>query len=103
MRPKARVLAVIRVMPKLLLYVLYTSNWNYQMLAAEQLLAGQAAWVALPNFHHGKNNSYKDTILQLSWSGSQLLRPEPVHCKVGPHRIGTHNTSKGINRYFLRI
>ncbi len=55
MRPKPR---VIRVMPKLLLYVLYTSNWNYQMLAAEQLLAGQAAWVALPNFHHGKNHSY---------------------------------------------
>jgi hypothetical protein len=25
------------------------------------------------------------------------------HCKAGPHRIGIHNTSKGINRYFLRI
>jgi len=48
MRSKARVLALISVM---------TSSWNYQMLAAEQLLAGQAAWVALPNFHHGKNNS----------------------------------------------
>jgi hypothetical protein len=26
-----------------------------------------------------------------------------THCKAGPHRIGTQNTSKGINRYFLRI
>jgi hypothetical protein len=26
-----------------------------------------------------------------------------IHCKVGPPRIGIHNTSKGMNRYFLRI
>ncbi len=25
------------------------------------------------------------------------------HCKVGPPRIGIHNTSKGMNRYFSRI
>ncbi len=64
MRPKARVLALISVMPKLLCAL-------YQMLAAEQLLAGQAAWVALPSVHHGKHHSYWTTILQLSWSGRQ--------------------------------
>ncbi len=26
-------------------YVLYTSSWNWQMLSADQLLPGQAAWV----------------------------------------------------------
>ncbi len=26
-----------------------------------------------------------------------------THCKVGPPRIEIHNTSKGMNRYFLRI
>ena len=35
------------------------------MFAAELLLAGQAAWVALPSLHHGKNHSYCTTILQL--------------------------------------
>ncbi len=71
MRPKARVLALISVIPKLLLYVLFTSSWNCQMLAAEQLLAGQAALVALPSAHHGKNPTYWAAILQLSWSGRQ--------------------------------
>jgi hypothetical protein len=47
MRPKARVLALISVMPKILCAVQYSSSWNCQMLAAEQLLPGQAAWVAL--------------------------------------------------------
>ena len=26
----------------------------------------------------------------------------PTHCKAGPHRIGIHSTSKGMNRYLLR-
>jgi hypothetical protein len=26
-----------------------------------------------------------------------------THCKVGPPRIGIHITSKGMNRYFLRV
>jgi len=36
------------------------------MLSADQLLPGQAAWVALPSTHHGKNVTYWATILQLS-------------------------------------
>jgi hypothetical protein len=28
---------------------------------------------------------------------------ECPHCKAGPHRIGIHHNSKGINRYFFRI
>jgi hypothetical protein len=32
-----------------------------------------------------------------------IIYEELMHCKAGPHRIGIHNTSKGINRYFLRI
>jgi hypothetical protein len=44
---KPRVLTLISGMPKLL-YVMYTSSWNYQMLPAEQILACQTAWVALP-------------------------------------------------------
>jgi hypothetical protein len=45
-RPKARVLSRSASCPNL--YVLYTSSLNCQMLAAEQLLPGLAAWVALP-------------------------------------------------------
>jgi hypothetical protein len=45
MRPEARVLALFSVMPKILSAVYH--SWNSQMLAAEQLLPGQAAWVAL--------------------------------------------------------
>ncbi len=41
------------------------------MLSADQLLPGQAAWVALPNAHDGKILTYWATILQLSWSGCQ--------------------------------
>ncbi len=35
------------------------------MLSADQLLPGQAAWVALPSAHLGKNLTYWATILQL--------------------------------------
>jgi hypothetical protein len=69
-RPKARVLALISAMPKLQYYVLHTSSWNCQMLAAEQLLAGQAACCP-SSVHHGKKHSYWATVLQLSWSGHQ--------------------------------
>jgi hypothetical protein len=32
------------------------------------------------------------------------IAPEAgLHCKAGPHRIGIHNTSQGINIYILRI
>jgi hypothetical protein len=61
MRPQARVLAQISVMPKLLCAV-YQQLELLQMLAAEQLLPGQAAWVALPSIHHGENRSYRVTI-----------------------------------------
>jgi hypothetical protein len=61
MRPKARVLALIGVMPKLISAVY--QQLDCQMHTAEQLLTGQAAWVALPSAHHGKNHSYWATIL----------------------------------------
>jgi hypothetical protein len=43
MRPKARVLALISVMPKLISAVY--QQLDCQMHTAEQLLPGQAAWV----------------------------------------------------------
>jgi hypothetical protein len=52
-------------------YVLYNSSCICQRLAAEQLKAGQAAWVALPSIYYGENYYYWATILQLSWSGRQ--------------------------------
>jgi hypothetical protein len=61
MRPKARVLALIRVMPKLISDVY--QQLECQMHTAEQLLPGQAARVALPSAYHGKNHSYWATIL----------------------------------------
>ncbi len=64
-------------------FVLYISSWNFQMLAAEQLLAGQAAWVALPSIHHGKNHSYWATILQLSWPGRES-GSNPFFCPPPP-------------------
>jgi hypothetical protein len=85
-------------------YVLYIMSWNFQMFAAEQLLAGQAAWVALPCVHHGKNNSYWATIHKLSWSGHQIkvntlavclfCRPSAsiYRCTVRSHLCGTWNT-----------
>jgi hypothetical protein len=36
------------------------------------------------------------------WPHSSLI-PVCLHCKAVAHRIGLHNTSKGIKRYFLRI
>jgi hypothetical protein len=66
MRPKVRVLALISVIPKQLC-ALY-QQLECQMLSADQLLPGQAAWVALPSAHHGKNQAYWATILQLCWS-----------------------------------
>ncbi len=53
MRPKARVLALISIMPKLINAVY--QQLDCQMHTAEQLLSGQAAWVALPSIHHGKS------------------------------------------------
>ncbi len=47
MRSQARVLALISVMPKLVCAVYQQLRWNCQILAAEQLLPGQATWVAL--------------------------------------------------------
>ncbi len=61
MRPKARVLTLISVMPKLISAVY--QQLDCQMRTAEQLLPGQAACVALPSAHHGKNHSYWATIL----------------------------------------
>jgi hypothetical protein len=61
MRPKARVLALISVMPKRISAIY--QQLDFQMHTAEQLLPGQAAWVALPSVHHGKNHSYWATIL----------------------------------------
>jgi hypothetical protein len=63
------------------------------MLAAEQLLSGQAAWVALPRVHHGKKQSYWATVLQLRWSGRQsrsfyLCPAPPRH-----HSWYSHNGS----------
>ncbi len=69
-RPKARVLGLISVMPKLLCAVY--KQLDLPELAAEQLLACQAAWVALPRVHIGKNHSYwANNTFQLSWSGRQ--------------------------------
>ncbi len=99
---ETEVLALISVMPKLI--VPYTSNWNCQMLSADQLLPGQAAWAALPSAHHGKNLTYWATILQLSWSGRQSrshssflphLSVPPLlryRCTVHSHLCGTQNT-----------
>ncbi len=66
MRPKARVLALISVIPKLLCAI-------YQQLELPNALnrPAPAAWVALPSAYHGKNITYWATILQLSWSGRQ--------------------------------
>jgi hypothetical protein len=61
MRPKAGVLALISVMPKLI-SVEY-QQLDCQMHTAEQLMPGQAAWVALPSVRHGKNHSYWANIL----------------------------------------
>jgi hypothetical protein len=61
MKPKARALALISVMPKLISAVY--QQLDCQMLSADQLLQGQAAWVALPSAHHGKNHSYWATIV----------------------------------------
>jgi hypothetical protein len=80
MRPNARVLGWSVSCQSY--YVLYISIWNCQMLAAEQLLPGQTAWVALPSIHHGKNQSYLAIIFQLSWSGREsrwTLPHLPVH------------------------
>jgi len=60
-KPKARVLALISVMPKLISAVY--QQLDYQMHTAEQLLPGQAGSVALPSVHHGKNHFYWATIL----------------------------------------
>ena len=78
------------------------------MLSADQLLPGQAAWVALPSAHHGKNLTYWTTILHLSWSGRQsrstlqhsasfVCPPSPpiqVYCTQPPLRHTEHMTSK---------
>jgi hypothetical protein len=48
-------------MPKLISAVY--QQLDCQMHTAEQLLLGQAAWIALPSVHHGKNHSYWATIL----------------------------------------
>jgi hypothetical protein len=48
-------------MPKLISSVY--QQLDCQMHTAEQLLPGQAAWVALPSAHHSKNHSYWATIL----------------------------------------
>jgi hypothetical protein len=40
-----------------------------QRLAAEQPLPGQAVRTALSEFHHGTNNSFLDTLIQLIWTG----------------------------------
>ena len=61
MRAKVTVLALISIMPKLISAVF--QQLDCQMHTAEQLLPGQAAWVALPSVHHGKNHSYWATIL----------------------------------------
>jgi hypothetical protein len=61
MRPKARLLSLISIMPKLISAVY--QQLDCQMHTAEQLLSGQAAWVALPSVHQGKNHSYWATIL----------------------------------------
>ena len=92
------------------------------MLSADQLLPGQAAWVALPSVHHGKNHSYWATILQLSWSGRQsrstlqlsasfVCPPSPpiqVYCTQPPLRHTEHMTSKreyskGRSQIFLAV
>jgi hypothetical protein len=52
MSPKARVVALISVMPKLISAVY--QQLDCQTHTAEQLLPGQAAWVALPCVHHSK-------------------------------------------------
>ncbi len=56
MRPKARVLALMSVKPKLISAVY--QQLDCQMHTAEQLLTSQAAWVVLPSVHHGQNHSY---------------------------------------------
>jgi hypothetical protein len=56
------VLALISVMLKPLCAVYQQLSWNFQMRAAEQLLPGQAAWVALSSIHRGKKHSYCVTI-----------------------------------------
>ncbi len=61
MRPKARVLALISIMLKLISAVY--QQLDCQMHKAEQLLSCQAAWVALPSINHGKNHSYWAIIL----------------------------------------
>jgi hypothetical protein len=97
---------------------MYTRSWNCQMLAAEQLLPDQAAWVAFPSVHHGKNHSYWATILQLSWSGRQSrstlwlsASPSPpiqVYCTQPPlchteHMTSKREYSKGRCQIFLAV
>ena len=86
------------------------------MLSADQLLPGQAAWVALPSAHHGKKLTYWATILQLSWSGrptSFVCPPSPpiqvhLYCTQPPLRHTEHMTSKreyskGRSQIFLAV
>ncbi len=41
--------------------------------------------------------------MQMRGVAKSYMRKGFLHSKAGPHRIGIHNTSKGMNRYFLRI
>jgi hypothetical protein len=106
MRSKVRVLALISVLPKLL-DVLDTSSGNRQMLAAEQLLPGLAAWVALPvsNMvkilgHYPPAESIRMPIKvnTLSFCLICLSPPPPLKFRCTVHRhshlCSTQNTSK---------
>ncbi len=75
MRPQARVLGLMSVMPRLLCAVY--KQLDLPELAAEQLLACQAAWVALPSVHHGKNQSYRANQGQRSSFLPHLSAPPP--------------------------
>jgi hypothetical protein len=79
-------------------YVMYTSSWNCQMLAAEKLLPGQAAWVSLPSMVTIKPTGP----LSSSWAGQDANRgqhssflPHPLlqpRCTVLSHLCVTKNT-----------
>jgi hypothetical protein len=104
MRPKARVLALISVMPKLISSVY--QQLDCQMHTAEQLLPVQAAWVALPSAHQVKITPTGP--LPSSWAGQDAnqgqhsslicLSPLPplntgvLHCTQQPLRHTEHMT-----------
>jgi hypothetical protein len=66
-------------------YVLYISSWNCQMLTAEQLLAGQAAWVA-----HQAIMVNSTSIGPLSSSSASQDANQGQHSRFVPRCLSPH-------------